>query len=97
MSPRHFRGRRHPHSKLTSWSMPVNETQGIASHAPVVQTLTEPNANRVYTVTRADLPIHCPLPGASLWNSHPRVFLPIEKTGRARCPYCGAEYVLREE
>lgn len=33
----------------------------------------------------------------SLWNSHPRVFLPIEETGRARCPYCSAEFVLEEE
>lgn len=48
-------------------------------------------------VTRKDLPLHCPLPGTSLWNSHPRVFLPIEKTGSAVCPYCGTEYVLRDE
>lgn len=33
----------------------------------------------------------------ALWNSHPRVYLPIEKTGRAKCPYCGAEYVLEDE
>jgi uncharacterized Zn-finger protein len=31
----------------------------------------------------------------SLWNSHPRVYLPIGKTGWAKCPYCGAEYTLR--
>jgi uncharacterized Zn-finger protein len=31
----------------------------------------------------------------SLWNSHPRVYLPIEQTGLAKCPYCSAEYVLR--
>ena len=48
-------------------------------------------------VTRKDLPLHCPQRGASLWNSHPRVFLPIEKTGSAVCPYCGTEYVLRDE
>ncbi|MBL38781.1 MAG: hypothetical protein CMP07_10285 [Xanthomonadales bacterium] len=29
-----------------------------------------------------------------LWNSHPRVYLPIEKTGRALCPYCGAQFEL---
>ncbi|MCU0972309.1 MAG: zinc-finger domain-containing protein [Gammaproteobacteria bacterium] len=27
---------------------------------------------------------------------HPRVFLPIEKTGQATCPYCGAQYVLED-
>lgn len=54
------------------------------------------NAQNVYEVTRDDLPVHCPMQGMSLWNSHPRVYLPIEKTGRAKCPYCGAEYVLRD-
>lgn len=34
--------------------------------------------------------------GMSLWNSHPRVFLPIETTGSAKCPYCGADYVLKD-
>jgi len=58
---------------------------------------TTPNARAQYTVTRADLPLHCPLPGTSLWNSHPRVFLPIEETGKARCPYCGAEYILADD
>jgi len=53
------------------------------------------NAQNRYEVTRADLPVHCPLPGMSLWNSHPRVFLPIEETGEARCAYCGALYVLK--
>lgn len=56
---------------------------------------SEPNAQNRYEVTRADLPLHCPLAGMSLWNSHPRVYLPIEKTGQAKCPYCGAEYVLK--
>jgi uncharacterized Zn-finger protein len=30
-----------------------------------------------------------------LWNAHPRVFLPIEKTGEALCPYCGTKYTLK--
>ncbi len=30
-----------------------------------------------------------------LWNAHPRVFLPIEKTGEALCPYCGTLYTLK--
>ena len=33
--------------------------------------------------------------GMSLWNSHPRVYLPIEQSGWAKCGYCGAEYTLR--
>ena len=45
-------------------------------------------------VTAADLPLHCPLPLQKLWNTHPRVFLPIEATREARCPYCGTLYKL---
>ena len=55
-----------------------------------------PNAQNRYEVTEADLPVHCPLPGMSLWNSHPRVFLPLEETREARCMYCGALYVLKQ-
>jgi uncharacterized Zn-finger protein len=54
----------------------------------------QPNAQNRYQVTRADLPLHCPMPGMSRWNSHPRVFLAVEATGEARCPYCGAIYTL---
>jgi uncharacterized Zn-finger protein len=34
------------------------------------------------------------MPGMYLWNSHPKVYLPIEATGEAKCPYCGADYFL---
>ncbi len=54
------------------------------------------NAQNRYEVTRADLPLHCPMKGMSLWNSHPRVYLPIEASGQERCPYCGAVYVLKD-
>lgn len=50
-----------------------------------------------YEVTEADLPLHCPLDSMALWNTHPKVYLPIEETGKAVCPYCGAEYVLRRD
>jgi uncharacterized Zn-finger protein len=56
----------------------------------------QPNAENHYEVTKADLPLHCPMDGMSLWNSHPKVFLPIEKTGKAKCPYCGADYTLTD-
>lgn len=36
------------------------------------------------------------MPGMYLWNSHPKVYLPIVETGAAKCAYCGAEYVLLE-
>ncbi len=59
------------------------------------QDYSQPNAENHCEVTRADLPLHCPMEGMSLWNSHPRVFLEIEKTGKVKCPYCGTDYVLR--
>lgn len=65
----------------------------MAATAPLNGSL-EPNAKKCYEVTRKDLPLHCPLPGTSIWNSHPRVFLPIEKTGKAKCPYCSADFIL---
>ncbi len=53
-----------------------------------------PNAEQRHIVTADELPLHCPMDGMSLWNSHPRVYLPIEDTGREQCPYCGTIYIL---
>ncbi|MBM5574931.1 zinc-finger domain-containing protein [Deefgea sp. CFH1-16] len=46
-------------------------------------------------VLAKDLPLHCPMPEMSSWNSHPRVFLDVSKTGTAQCPYCGTTYRLK--
>ncbi|MBK8182031.1 MAG: zinc-finger domain-containing protein [Candidatus Competibacteraceae bacterium] len=54
----------------------------------------QPNAQKTYQVTRADLPLSCPMPQMMVWCSHPKVYLPIETTGKAKCPYCGADYEL---
>ena len=54
------------------------------------------NAQSRYTVTRADLPLSCPLPSMVLWNSHPRVYLAVEAEGESKCPYCGAVFVLED-
>lgn len=54
------------------------------------------NTECLYKVTRAALPLSCPTPEMELWNSHPRVYLPIEKTGAALCPYCGARFELED-
>ena len=63
---------------------------------PAAEKLVPANAENRYEVTRADLPLACPMPGMSLWNSHPRVYLAVEAGGSARCPYCGAVYVLKD-
>ena len=67
-----------------------------ATAGSVEQDLITPNAQNRYEVGENDLPLSCPMPGMYLWNSHPKVFLPIEETGSAKCPYCGAQYFLAE-
>lgn len=60
------------------------------------QDLVQPNAENRYEVSRRELPLSCPMPGMYLWNSHPKVYLPIEKSGQAKCPYCGADFFLKD-
>jgi uncharacterized Zn-finger protein len=61
-------------------------------------TLQAANTERRYQVLRAQLPLSCPTAEMALWNSHPRVYLPIEDSQdkTARCPYCGAVYQLMD-
>ncbi len=47
---------------------------------------------RTVEVTAADLPLYCPTPDMTLWNGHPRVFIPVDQTDEVRCPYCGTLY-----
>jgi len=63
---------------------------------PAQENLSTPNAKNSYEVTEKDLPVHCPMPGSSLWNSHPRVFIALDKSGNGKCPYCGSEYHLKK-
>ena len=41
--------------------------------------------------------VYCPSPKADMkiWNSHPKVYLDVARTGMAKCPYCGTEYRLK--
>lgn len=34
----------------------------------------ESNAVKRYEITSKDLPLHCPMPNMSLWNSHSSLF-----------------------
>ena len=62
---------------------------------PTANSRVQANAENRYRVGRTDLPLSCPMPGMTLWNSHPKVYLPIEEQGgSAKCPYCGAEFSL---
>jgi len=49
-----------------------------------------------YDITDDDLPLSCPMPNMRLYDAHPRIYLPIQKTGHEVCPYCGAEYFLKD-
>ncbi|HEY4556132.1 MAG TPA: zinc-finger domain-containing protein [Lysobacter sp.] len=69
-------------------------TDPTVSSAP--QNAEQANARQRYVVGIKDLPLSCPLPEMALWNSHPRVFLPIEAERECQCPYCGAHFVLEE-
>ena len=65
-----------------------------AKAGTIDQKLIPANAQHRYQVREKDLPLSCPMPGMYLWNSHPKVYLPVEETGEAKCPYCGARYFL---
>ncbi len=53
------------------------------------------NTEEYYQISSTDLPLSCPLPNMQLWNSHPRVFLPLDADGKAQCPYCGTHFSLQ--
>lgn len=41
-----------------------------------------------------DLPLSCPQNKDKVWSLHPLVYLPIDKTKEAVCPYCMQHYAL---
>lgn len=49
-----------------------------------------------YEVSWEDLPLSCPTPEMRVWNAHPRVYVPVHRSGREACEYCGAVFVLRD-
>ncbi len=53
--------------------------------------------HRQIEVTAHNLPLTCPMPGASLWNAHPKVTLALNSDGEAHCPYCGTLYKYKGE
>ena len=64
-------------------------------HTATQPDLGQPNEKNRYEITQDELPVHCPLPGSSLWNSHPQVFIAFDSHGHGKCPYCGASYRLK--
>ena len=39
-------------------------------------------------------PVFCPNPAMPIWSTHPRVYLEVDASGTAHCPYCGTAYRL---
>lgn len=58
--------------------------------------MVQENIQKQIVISEKDLPLHCPMPDMLTWNSHPRVFLKIEKepTQEIICPYCSTKYQL---
>jgi uncharacterized Zn-finger protein len=62
----------------------------------MTQLETQNSSRTTVKVSRNDLPLSCPRVSEGVAELHPRVYLPIEKTGTATCPYCGARYQLSD-
>ena len=58
--------------------------------------LVSANSEESYQISADDLPLSWPMPNMKTWNSHPRVFLPLDENGHASCPYCGSKFNLHE-
>jgi uncharacterized Zn-finger protein len=59
--------------------------------------MNAPNTQRHIDVTAHDLPLTCPMPNMSTWDSHPKVAIPLKNGGSATCPYCGTVYQFTGE
>jgi uncharacterized Zn-finger protein len=58
--------------------------------------MSNENSTQPYVEVSAEaLPLFCPTPAISLWSAHPRVAIPVDKLGEARCPYCGTLYKFK--
>ena len=60
----------------------------------VDQLLDRANAEQHFYIRHEQLPLCCPMPDQYLWNAHPKVYLPFDANGEAKCPYCGTRYTL---
>lgn len=56
------------------------------------------NAQLVYELTEKEAAkgVSCPSDDVALWNSHPKVFLPLKTVGEHLCPYCSAKYIVKD-
>lgn len=63
-----------------------------------MSTLTAPSTVELLATDLNDQGgVFCPSPKAhmKIWNSHPKVYLDVARTGQAKCAYCGTLYALK--
>ena len=53
--------------------------------------------NQTVQIKASELPAYCPTEQMGLWNSHPRVYIPLEENRQANCPYCGTHFELTDD
>ena len=58
--------------------------------------VAQDHISSVYSVKRSELPACCPRPDQKIDCMHPKVFIAFDKQGHGRCPYCGAEFVIKD-
>lgn len=63
---------------------------------PAIKLGPQACTKRHYEITKTDLPLSCPPRDDRVWDAHPRVYLPIAEVGKVTCPYCDAEYILKD-
>ncbi|MEL0035076.1 MAG: zinc-finger domain-containing protein [Gammaproteobacteria bacterium] len=49
-----------------------------------------------FTVSSSELPASCPPKNSSVDGLHPRVYLKFKDDGKAKCPYCGARFEIKD-
>ncbi|RZL63853.1 MAG: zinc-finger domain-containing protein [Variovorax sp.] len=69
--------------------------------SPLVDQVKSADRRSLVELAAADLNdqggVFCPSPKADMkiWNTHPKVYLDVARTGEAKCPYCGTVYRLK--
>ncbi len=65
-----------------------------------IQNMTASSAKtldqREVEITRDQLPLCCPPLDVDVYGLHPRVWLAFGRDGKATCPYCGTDYLLKD-
>ncbi|WP_196139537.1 zinc-finger domain-containing protein [Aliikangiella sp. G2MR2-5] len=61
-----------------------------------VKAQTSSKSHKIIEIARDQLPACCPPKELAHWNQHPRVYLELDKSGKAACPYCGNCFALTE-